>query len=172
MKHLITLILLTLFSLSSSEILESNSSVEQMNYQDTMLSIISDMDTPFEYTPNIHYSDFKQAKEDAIKKNRYIMIEVEADNCQPCNRLNNLLETNDNIKRMVNNHIEAVKINTNYESLPLGLSVMGTPTVFLLNAEDGKVMMRLIGNEAIEDLEASLKIFIDDDSSTVELAAL
>jgi glyoxylase-like metal-dependent hydrolase (beta-lactamase superfamily II) len=112
--------------------------------------------------PNIHYTDFERAKSEAIRDNKLIMIKVEASHCKPCDRLNTVLATNNNIKKMVNRHIKAVKINTDYANVPMGLSYMGTPTVFLIQPKDERVLMQLEGSMAAKELEASLKLFVHD----------
>ncbi len=109
--------------------------------------------------PNIRYSNFYQAKQAAIQEHKYLLIKVEANHCRPCDKLNHLLATNNNIKRMVNRHMKAVKINTDYDAVPMGLSNMGTPTIFLIKPENEQVIMRLEGTDAFEDLEDSLALF-------------
>jgi len=114
------------------------------------------------YVHEIQYSDFESAKKLAIQEHKYLLIKVEASNCQPCNRLNQLLQSNNHIKQMVNQHVQAVKIDALHTQVPMGLSTIGTPTVFLIQPEEGRVVMKLEGNEAIEDLEASLSSFVDE----------
>jgi len=177
MKHFTTLILFTLFSLSSSELIESNITIESMDYKELVYLPILEIETVDDDDNNsssqeIKYSNFTTAKEEAIKEDKYILIKVEADDCQPCNRLNALLDSNEKIKKIVKEHIKAVKINSAYDSLPDGLYTMGTPTVFLLNPKDkDRVLMKLVGTEAIESLEESLDYIINDSSST-NLASL
>ncbi|NEW59805.1 thioredoxin family protein [Sulfurovum sp. bin170] len=163
MKYFITIILFTLFSISNSEIIDFNSSVQEVTHEELISLSFSEVEFEDNSSQNIKYSDFITAKESAVKEDKYIMIKVEADNCPPCERLNALLESNENIKEMVNRHIKSVNINSSYDSLPEGLHSIGTPTVFLIKPnEDNKVVMKLVGNEAIEDLEEALKSFVSD----------
>lgn len=113
-------------------------------------------------TPSIHYTNFDKAKIEAIKEDKYIMIKVESNNCEPCVALNHELTTNKHIKEMVNKHIKAVKINADYDSVPMGLTYMGTPTVFLIEPKQDRVLMQLEGALAVRELEESLDIFLDD----------
>ena len=112
--------------------------------------------------PNIKYTNFAQAKQDALREHKYILIKIETNNCKPCDRLNDTLSKNNHIKKMINQHIKAVKINTDFDSIPLGLSSRGTPTVFLIEPENDKVVMKLEPEE-VGELEESLKVFINDD---------
>ncbi len=123
-------------------------------------------EAPIPYIPNIKYSNFEEAKKIAIQEHKYLMIKVEATNCRPCAELNDLLSNNKHIKKMVNSHIKAVKINTDHDTVPMGLSTIGTPTVFLIKPDENRVVMKLQGNEAIEDLEDSLNSFVDDRYTT------
>ncbi|MCK5853717.1 MAG: thioredoxin family protein [Sulfurovaceae bacterium] len=112
--------------------------------------------------PSIHYTNFDKAKREAKREHKYIMIKIEANNCEPCVALNQELATNNHIKEMVNKHIKAVKINTDYDDVPMGLTYMGTPTVFLIEPEGNRVLMQLEGSLAVRELEESLDIFLDD----------
>ena len=115
-----------------------------------------------EEVPSIHYTNFERAKREAVMENKYIMIKVEASNCEPCVALNNELASNKHIKEMVNKHIKAVKINADYDSVPMGLTYMGTPTVFLIEPKQDRILMQLEGVLAVRELEESLDIFLDD----------
>ena len=112
----------------------------------------------------IHYThNFSQARREAIREHKLVMIKIEADHCQPCKKLNRVLATNKRIKRLINRNIKVVKVNTDHqERVPLGLSYMGTPTVFLIQPKTQKVLMRLQGVIPARDLEESLKIFVND----------
>ena len=112
--------------------------------------------------PNIEYTNFEKARMEAIREDKYIMIKVESSHCKPCIVLNNELASNKHIKEMINKHIKAVKINADYDSVPMGLTYMGTPTVFLIEPKQDRVLMQLEGTLAAKELEESLDIFLDD----------
>jgi len=118
------------------------------------------------FIPNIKYINFAQAQQDAIKEHKYILIKVEANHCKPCDKLNTTLSTNDHIKEMINKHTIAVKINTSFNNVPLGLSNRGTPTVFLIEPENNKVVMKL-EPEQVGELEESLNLFINDSNEKI-----
>jgi len=121
--------------------------------------------------PNIHYTNFDKAKREAKKEHKYVMIKVEASHCKPCIALNQELANNNHIKEMVNKHIKAVKINADYDTVPMGLTYMGTPTVFLIEPNEDRVLMQLEGGLAVRELEESLGLFLDD-SFTKGVASL
>jgi len=112
----------------------------------------------------IHYThNFLQARREAIREHKLIMIKIEAEHCQPCKKLNRVLATNNRIKRLINHNIKVVKVNIDHQDrVPMGLSYMGTPTVFLIQPKTKKVLMRLQGVIPARDLEESLKIFVND----------
>ena len=112
----------------------------------------------------IHYThNFSQARREAIREHKLVMIKIEAEHCQPCKKLDRVLATNKRIKRLINRNIKVVKVNIDHqERVPLGLSYMGTPTVFLIQPKNQKVLMRLQGVIPARDLEESLKIFVND----------
>jgi len=129
---------------------------------ETMLKASKTDRNKIKFIPNIKYTNFTQAKQDALKEHKYILIKIEADHCKPCERLNDTLSSNNHIKKMINEHIKAVKINTDFDTIPLGLSNRGTPTVFLIEPENDQVIMKLEPEE-VGELEASLTLFINDD---------
>jgi len=114
--------------------------------------------------PMIEYIGFEQAKKEAIQEQKYLLIKVEATNCHPCQELDQLLESNNHIKQMIHDHTKAVKINTDYDAVPLGLSNRGTPTIFLIKPDEERVVMKLEGEAAIKELEDSLKSLVEEDS--------
>jgi thioredoxin-related protein len=112
----------------------------------------------------IQYMDLKKAKEEAKIEHKFILVKIESSNCPTCNRLNTLLDTNENIKNMVNGYTKAVKLNNDYDNIPPKLEYIGTPTLFLFDSSGKKMLMKLQGSEAIDDIEESLELFIYDNS--------
>ena len=124
-----------------------------------------------ESVPSINYDkDFYTAQQHALKEHKMVLIKVEADNCHPCEELDEMLASNKNIRKMINKYTKAIKINTSYESVPLGLSNMGTPTVFVINPKTEGVLMQLEGALALEDLEDSLRALTSENVSALAFA--
>jgi len=117
-----------------------------------------------EANSTINYIDLKEAREEAKIENKFLLVKIESDNCPTCSKLNILLDNNENIKSMVNEYTKAVKFNSEYDQIPPRLEFIGTPTLFLLDSQGKKILMKLQGSEAIEDIEESLKLFIYDNS--------
>lgn len=113
------------------------------------------------HTPCIQYTNLKQAQKSALKEHKFVMIKVEADNCNPCKKLNELLKTNNQIKKMVNQHIKAVKINRDHDNVPANYAVIVAPTILLVKPESNRILVKLEGSETFEDLEDSLKLFVN-----------
>lgn len=111
---------------------------------------------------SIQYTNLSIAKKMALKEHKFVMIKIEADNCNPCKRLNKLLKTNNRIKKMVNNYIKAVKINRDHDTLPTEYDIRFAPTVLLVRPDSNQVLVQLEGSEAFEDLEDALKVFVSD----------
>ena len=112
----------------------------------------------------IKYIPLIKAREEAMVEDKFLLVKIESNNCPTCSELNVLLDTNKNIKNMVNEYTKAVKFNRDYDKIPPKLQYIGTPTLFLLDSKGKRVLMRLQGTEAIEDIEESLKLFIYDNS--------
>ena len=123
--------------------------------------------TTEEVVPYISYDkDFFTAQRDAIKEHKMVFIKVEADDCVPCMELDQELASNKTLRKMINKYTKAIKVNTSYESVPLGLTNMGTPTVFIINPETEKVLMKLEGDSAYKDLEDSLRSITGEEETT------
>ncbi len=124
--------------------------------------------TTNEFVPSINYDkDYYTAQQHALKEHKMVFIKVEADNCHPCDELNKILKKNKNIRKMINKYTKAIKVNTSYESVPLGLTNMGTPTIFVINPKTENVLMQLEGALALEELEDSLRALTSEDESAL-----
>jgi hypothetical protein len=122
--------------------------------------------TTEEVVPFISYDkDFYTAQQHAIKEHKMVFIKIEADNCIPCNELDQELASNKTLRKMINKYTTAIKINTSYETVPLGLTNRGTPTVIVINPETERVLVQLEGMEKLKYLEESLKSVTNDPGS-------
>ena len=119
--------------------------------------------------PNVQYSNLKTAKKEAITQHKYLLIKVESEGCLPCQKLDELLASNQHIKEMMYRYIKAVKVDSHKSPTPLGLSVKGTPTVFLIKPENNKVVAILEGRSAIEELEDTLVLFTREKNNQIVL---
>lgn len=161
MKYLLSLLSISTLALALnypsetiiSESAEYSLETENYFYEDTELTYIDFQ----EVSDPIEYLSYSKAQEEAIEQNKFLLIEIESDNCVACDKLNNLLYSNENLKNIISSYTKAVKLNREYDTIPSSLDYIGTPTIFLLDAETGKVLMKLQGNEASEELEASLQ---------------
>ncbi len=126
--------------------------------------------TTEEEVPCISYDkDYDTAQRDAIKEHKMVFIKVEADDCVPCAELDQMLKSNKKLRKIINKYTTAIKINTSYETVPLGITNRGTPTVIVLNPETNKVLVKLEGMDEVEDLEDSLRS-ITGEEETISLA--
>lgn len=105
----------------------------------------------------IQYLSYKKAEEEAISEEKFLLVKIESNNCKSCDKLNSLLYTNHELNSLISSYTKAVKLNRDADTIPSTLNFIGTPTIFLLNAKTGRVLMKLQGNEASDELEESLK---------------
>ena len=100
-----------------------------------------------------------------------LLVKIEADNCAPCEKLDRFLKSNKRVRKMINKYTTAIKVNSSYEAIPLGINSMGTPTIVVLDPETKNELMRLQGTAAYEDLEDSLRTITgEDDIKTLAFA--
>jgi len=115
-------------------------------------------------TPTIKYIALEKAKKEAKVEHKFVLVKIESSSCPTCIELNKLLETNTNIQNMINGYTKAVKLNRDYDQIPPKLKYIGTPTLFLFDSNGKKMLIKLEGAEAIDDIEESLELFIYDKS--------
>jgi thioredoxin-related protein len=135
------------------QIIEENNFSEN-NYEE---EIIYEYTEPQPQNPQINYMELKQARKEAIEEHKYVLVKIESSNCPTCMKLNQLLETNEHIKGLFNNYIKAVKLNLSYDKVPPKYQFIGTPTIFLIEPNRGKIQVELQGSDAINDLELALE---------------
>jgi len=145
----------------------------EITHETTVHSIIEEASktkvapTTEENVPCIRYDkDYYTAQQHAIKEHKVVLIKVEADDCPPCDKLNQMLVDNKSLRKMINKYTKIIKINTSHESVPLGLTNMGTPTVFVINPETESVLVKLEGINDIQELEESLRSVVVNDGKT------
>jgi thioredoxin-related protein len=133
------------------------------NLEDSSIETVEELEY-IEYestTPLIKYMDLKEAIREARSEHKFLLIKIESTNCPTCSKLNTLLDNNNNIKNMINKYTKAVKFNSDYDKIPPKLDYIGTPTLFLFDLEGKEMLIKLQGSEAIEDIEKSLELFIN-----------
>ena len=113
------------------------------------------------HIPCIQYTNFNKAKKSAIKEHKYVIIKYESDNCRPCDELNKVLRNNGNVKKMVNTYTKAVKINRDHNDETTDYDLMLTPTIILVDPITKRTLVKLVGRAASEDLEDSLKLYLN-----------
>ena len=128
--------------------------------------------TTEEIVPCINYDkNAVTARQHAIAEHKMLLVKIEADNCAPCEKLDRFLKSNKRVRKMINKYTTAIKVNSSYEAIPLGINSMGTPTIVVLDPETKNELMRLQGTAAYEDLEDSLRTITgEDDIKTLAFA--
>jgi hypothetical protein len=146
-----------IIDVSSEYVIEENNLTNDNNYNDIELEyIMYDSGIP----KKIKYMELNKARKEAINEDKLVLVKIESNNCRSCVRLNNFLDTNENVKNMFNDYIKAVSLNREYDRIPPKLDYIGTPTLFLVKPKSGEILMQLQGDATVEELEESLKMFI------------
>jgi glyoxylase-like metal-dependent hydrolase (beta-lactamase superfamily II) len=101
---------------------------------------------------DLKYKNFTDAMTSATKNKKIILIKVRSTNCKYCDQLDYLLENNNEVKKLLHKYFEIVKINTDYESIPLNQTVRSTPTLIFVEPVSKKILMNLHGIRAVGEL--------------------
>ena len=100
----------------------------------------------------IEYKNFTTAIENARNKNKIVLIKVRSTRCKYCDQLDKIIINNMKVKKILNKYYEVVKINIDYENLPLNLKVRSTPTLIFIEPKNKKILMQLPGIRVLGEL--------------------
>jgi len=110
----------------------------------------------------IEYKSFNQAISEAQSKNKIVLIKVRSTLCKYCDQLDRIISTNTNLQKILNKYFEVVKIDSDYEEIPLGITVRSTPTLIFIRPDSKEVLMKLSGIRALGELLEILNEAVDD----------
>jgi thioredoxin-related protein len=110
----------------------------------------------------VQYRSFSQAVNIAKTKNKIVLIKVRSTVCKYCDQLDRVMRRNSTVKKLLNKYFELVKINTDYEDIPMSLTVRSTPTLIFIQPDNKKLLMKLAGIRALGELLEILNEAVDD----------
>jgi thioredoxin-related protein len=110
----------------------------------------------------VKYKSFTQAINLAKTKNKIVLIKVRSTICKYCDQLDRVMAKNSKVKKILNKYFELVKVNTDYENIPMDLTVRSTPTLIFIRPDNKKVLMKLAGIRALGELLEILNEAVDD----------
>ena len=113
----------------------------------------------------IKYKSFNQAMNEAQRKSKIVLMKVRSTPCKYCDQLDRIISTNTNLQEILNKYFEVVKIDTDYEDIPMGITVRSTPTLIFVRPDSKKVLMKLSGIRALGELLEILNEAVDDGHS-------
>ena len=117
----------------------------------------------FKKVPNVQYVNFKTAVKLAKLRHKIIFIKVRSSTCKYCDELDNVIKTNDKVKKILNKYFEVVTINTDYDDLPIDARISSTPTLLFLEPHNTTVpLMHLTGIRALGEFYSILKELVND----------
>jgi len=112
--------------------------------------------------PNIQYVDFKKAVKRSKLKNKIIFIKVRSSTCKYCDELDAVIASNNKVKRILNKYFEVVKVNIDYDELPIDIRIASTPTLIFLKPDSLHPLMQLTGIRALGEFYALLEELVQD----------
>ena len=85
------------------------------------------------------------------QNDKIIMIDVMRSDCHYCAKMAALFENNENAKWIKARFIP-VKLNLDFDDLPLGLNVFVTPSFFFVN-KNQKILKKIVGAFSMQDFK-------------------
>lgn len=111
---------------------------------------------------NINYVTFPKAMRRAIRGKKIVFVKVRSSICKYCDQLDRVMKNNSRVKRIINRYFEVVEINSDHESVPLGVRITSTPMLIFIRPSDKKILMELPGIRALGELLEILNEAVDD----------
>jgi len=100
----------------------------------------------FLFSSSIDFEDsLSQAKEEAIKNNKPLMIMYSTSTCPECNYMKKKVFKNDEIVSYVNKNFISVIMDINEDKKELPYSFIGIPTFYFSNATQMNLIKKSIG---------------------------
>jgi len=124
-------------------------------------SIITKKEIPLQ-RKELKYKSFNQAINSAKINNKIVLVKVRSTICKYCDQLDRIISENSKVKKILNKYFELVKINTDYEDVPMSLSIRSTPTLIFIRPDNKKILMKLAGIRALGELLDVLNEAVDD----------
>ena len=112
--------------------------------------------------PSVKYVDFKSAVKRARKERKLIFIKVRSTTCKYCDELDAVIAEKDKVKKLLNRYFEVVKVNTDYEELPIDVRISSTPTLIFMQPNSSEPLMHLTGIRALGEFFGILKELVSD----------
>jgi len=86
------------------------------------------------------------------KSGKILMLDVMRTNCHYCKDMERKVFDNKNMSAWLNKRFIPVKLNLDFDTLPLGIHVYFTPTFFFVNKEH-KIIKKVPGSWGIQDFK-------------------
>ena len=141
---------------------EENNLVSDKKIERIKLSKSTINNKPKVFVSPVKYVSFTQAINRANRKKKIVLIKVRSTICKYCDQLDRVIKKNNKLKKLLNKYFEVVKINSDYNEIPLGLTIRSTPTLIFIRPNNQKVLMKLHGIQALGELLEILNEAIDD----------
>ena len=111
---------------------------------------------------SVKYVTFSRALKRAKLKNKIVFLKIRSTTCRYCDQLDRVIANNKKVKKLLNRYFEIVKVNTDYDNIPLNLTIRSTPTIVFIRPKDKKVLMKLPGIRALGEFLDILNEVVDD----------
>ncbi|RXJ90508.1 thioredoxin family protein [Arcobacter sp. CECT 8983] len=98
------------------------------------------------FSSSINFEDnLKEAKEEAIKKNRPLMIMYSTPTCPECNYMKKKVFKNEEVSSYVNKNFVSVVMDINEDKKELPFKFIGIPSFFFVNARTMELLDKSLG---------------------------
>ena len=110
----------------------------------------------------IHYVSFRKALKHAKAKHKIVFLKIRSTTCSYCDQLDQGIAKSQKIQKLLNRYFEVVAVNTDYDDIPLDLTIHSTPTLVFIRPDNKDILMKLPGIRKSKEFFDILKEVIDD----------
>ena len=105
------------------------------------------------------FLNFYDAKKEAIKVNKPILLMFTQENCPTCEYMENVAFNDALLSHYMQQNFLLVKLDINKDTIPSYLNVYGTPTFYVLNPQGEKQGRPIVGGGTPEAFLKRLKTY-------------
>lgn len=105
----------------------------------------------------INWMSYDAALKQSSENPKPLFVEIMSKGCRYCDYMEENVFADTKVQQFLNAHYYSIKLNAREDEIPKGLSVIGTPMLYILEAKSAEVKERVFGALTKEDFLDTLK---------------
>ena len=106
-------------------------------------------------------TSYDEAKTQALKENKHIMIMLSKESCDACWYMENIVFEDDKVKALLMANFIPVYMDVNVEEVPAVFKFIGTPTFYFTDANGSKIGHRINGAKNVKEFTKKVNVILE-----------